>query len=135
MKNVKAVKNSLKFKADPKTGLLTVRVGVKKLVLPVEARMLGGDGYLFLSFSSSSEIYKVEGKDLVPMEGTADGTEAYAALNPAKKRRRGRARGRSTVEMPSELAQLLSKIPAGQKLVGGPGGYRIVKTRVRAKKG
>jgi hypothetical protein len=56
MKNVKSLKNSLKFKAAPKSGVLTVRVGVKKYVLPVDARMIAGDGYLFLSFGSSSEI-------------------------------------------------------------------------------
>lgn len=135
MKNIKSVKNSLKFKADPKKGLLTVRIGVKKLVVPVEARMLGGDGFLFLSFNSSSEIYKVDGKELVPLDGQADGTEAYAALNPSKRRKRGRGKGRSSVEMPTDLAQMLSKLPSGHKLVAGPGGYRLVKTRVRTKKG
>ena len=135
MKNVKAVKNSLKFKADPKMGLLTVRIGVKKLVVPVEARMLSGEGFLFLSFTSSSEIYKVDGKSMVAMDGQEDGTDAYAALNPAKRRRRGRGKGRSTVEMPDELAQLLSKLPAGHKLVAGASGYRIVKARIRTKKG
>lgn len=135
MKNIKTVKNSLKFKAEPKSGLLTVRIGVKKLVLPVEARMLGGDGYLFLSFQSSSEIYKVDGKNLTPMAPEADGTDAHTALNPGRRRRRKGGKGRGAVEMPDDLAKMLSKLPEGHKLVSGPGGYRLVKARTRSKKG
>lgn len=134
MKNVKSLKNSLKFKAAPKSGVLTVRVGVKKYVLPVDARMIAGDGYLFLSFGSSSEIYEVGGKTLTPMAGEADGTAAATALTPkAKGRGRGR-RSRKAVEMPDALAKALSQVPPGYKLVPGDGGYRLVRTRVRTKK-
>ncbi len=132
MKNVQAVKNSLKFKAVPKSGLLTVRVGVKKYVLPVEARMIAGDGYLFLSFGSSSEIYKADGKGLVALEPTAEAEEAAAALTPKASRRR--RRNREKAAMPSELEAALKAVPAGHKLVLGPGGYRLVKTRERRKK-
>lgn len=133
MKNIKSVKNSLKFKAEPKSGLLTVRIGVKKLVLPVEARMLSGNGFLFLSFGSSSEIYKVDGKGLSALSPEADGADALAALNPTRKRRRRGSR-KTSVEMPEDLAKLLAKIPAGHKVVPGADGYRLVKTRVRTKK-
>lgn len=133
MKNVKTVKNSLKFKAEPKVGLLTVRIGVKKLVLPVEARMLSGNGYLFLSFGSSSEIYKIGEKGLQPLKPEADGTEAHTALNPVKRRRRRAAR-KASVEMPGDLAAMLAKLPKGHKLVAGEGGYRLVKARTRRSK-
>lgn len=134
MKNVKSLKNSLKFKATPKTGVLTVRVGVKKYVLPVEARMISGEGYLFLSFGSSSEIYEVGPKSLTPMAADADGTAAATALTP-KSRGRGRAkRSRKGVEMPDNLAKALAQVPAGYKLVPGDGGYRLVRTRTRKKK-
>ncbi|MCC7433098.1 MAG: hypothetical protein IT363_00320 [Methanoregulaceae archaeon] len=133
MKNVKSLKNSLKFKATPKTGVLTVRVGVKKFVLPVDARMISGDGYLFLSFGSSSEIYEVGPKSLTPLAPEADGAAAAAALTP-KSRGRGRAkRSRKSVEMPDNLAKALAQVPAGYKLVPGDGGYRLVRTRVRKK--
>lgn len=131
MKTVKSVKNSLKFKTDAKPGLLTVRVGVKKLVLPVEARMLQGGDYMFLSFGASSEIYKIEGKALKALDGNADGTGAYEALTP--KRRKTRRGRRVNVEMPEELKAALAKVPAGYKLVPGPDGYRMVKTRNRGK--
>lgn len=131
-KTVQSVKNSLKFKAEPKKGVLTVRLGVKKLVLPVEARLLHGEGYMFLSFSSSSEIYRIDGKALAPMDSGEDATAAYEALNP-KRRRRGR-RTRQAAEMPEALANALKLIPAGYKLVhDATGAVRLAKTRVRRK--
>lgn len=132
MKNIKTVKNSLKFKTDPKVGLLTVRIGVKKLVLPVEARMLSGGNHLFLSFGSSSEIYEISGKELKVLSPETDGTDAMAALDPGRRRRKRGSR-RGAVEMPEELQALLSKIPPGHKLVAGKSGYRMVKTRTRSK--
>lgn len=134
MKNVKSLKNSLKFKATPKSGVLTVRVGVKKYVLPIEARMISGDGFLFLSFPSSSEIYEVGQKSLTAMSPDADGEAAGVALTPKKGRGRGK-RSRKAVDMPDSLAKALSQVPAGYKLVPGDGGYRLVRTRVRKKKG
>ncbi len=132
MKNIKAVKNSLKFKAEPKVGLLTVRIGVKKLVLPVEARMLQGGNHLFLSFGSSNEIYEIDGKNLKALGGDSDGTAAMTSLTPNKRKRKRGKRG--AVEMPSDVASGLSKIPAGHKIVLGPDGkYRMVKMRTRSK--
>ena len=75
-RSVQNVKNSLKFKAQPKSGILSVKVGVKKFVVPVEARMLSGDGYMFLSFPAVSELFKVEGKTLTSMDSKADASEA-----------------------------------------------------------
>src|SRR6187549_353435 len=103
-KSVQNVKNSLKFKASPKSGILSVKVGVKKFAIPVEARMLSNGDYLFLSFSASSELYTILGKDLKAMPSDSDATEAFTALNPGK--RRGR-RKRESVQMPVELEQAL----------------------------
>lgn len=126
---VQSVKNSLKFKADEKPGILSVRVGVKKFTLPVKARMLNGGEYLFLSFPASSELYKVTGEGLEPLQREADPGDAYAALNPG--RRRGRRRG-GGVEMPEDLANALRAIPDGFKLGYGPDGSpRLVRTRTR----
>ncbi|MCB8932608.1 MAG: hypothetical protein M9921_06670 [Fimbriimonadaceae bacterium] len=132
-KNVKSVKNSLKFKAQSKEGILSVRVGVKKYNLPVEARILSNEDYIFLSFPASSELYQVKDKKLSPMAAEADASAAFAALNPAKKR----ARKRRTVqaEVPTEVANALKKIPRGYRLGFGPDGEpRLVRTRTRAKK-
>jgi len=131
-RTVKSVKNSLKFKAQVKSGLLTVRVGVKKYVLPVDCRILTSDSHIFLSFPASSELYEIKNKQIQAMAGSADATAAFTALNPSR-RRRGRRASKST-EMPAELASALSKIPAGFKLgYDATGKPRLVKKRTRTK--
>ena len=130
-KSVQNVKNSLKFKAAPKSGILSVKVGVKKFSIPVEARMLSNGDYLFLSFSASSELYTISGKDLKPMASESDATEAFQALNPGK--RRGRRR-REQVQMPPELEQALRSLPSGYKLgYSADGSPKLVRARTRKK--
>ncbi len=133
-KTVQSVKNSLKFKTQPKVGILSVRVGVRKYNLPVEGRMLSNGDYIFLSFPASSELYKITGKALEPMEGSADATEAFQTLNPGK-RRGGRRRNASSVEMPAELQEALKTLPSGFKLGYSPDGEpKLVRTRTRQKR-
>jgi hypothetical protein len=128
-KTVQSVKNSLKFKAQPKAGILSVKIGVKKYSVPVEARMLSNGTFVFLSFSASSELYKVENKQMVAMPSDHDATDALVALTPAKRRTR---RSRSGVSLPSDLAEALKGVPAGYKLGYGPDGSpRLVRTRTR----
>jgi hypothetical protein len=130
-KNVKSVKNSLKFKAQPKSGALSVRVGVKKYALPVEARILSSEGYMFLSFPANSELYRVEGKNLSPMDPNEDATEAAAALTPATQKP-GRRKRENGVDMPGALAEALRQIPPGYRLgYGADGTPRLVRTRRR----
>lgn len=132
-KTVQSVKNSLKFKAQPKAGVLSVKVGVKKYAVPVEARILSSGNHIFLSFPASSELYEVKNKELSPMASDADASEAYQALNPGKKRTRRR---REQVAMPPELENALRNIPAGYKLgYGTDGNIRLVRKRTRSKKG
>lgn len=132
-KTVKSVKNSLKFKASPKDGLLTVRVGVKKYVLPVSARMICDGGYMFLSFSATSELYKIDDKKLKAMAPADDATDAYAKLNPSK--RRGRRKATAQAALPTDLEAALKKLPAGFKLgFDAKGEPRLVKTRKRRAK-
>lgn len=131
-KSVQNVKNSLKFKAAPKAGILSVKVGVKKFALPVEARMLSNGDYLFLSFTASSELYTISGKELQAMPSESDATDAFAALNPGK--RRGRRR-REQVQMPDALAAALKALPAGYKLgYGADGSPKLVRARTRKTK-
>lgn len=132
MKSVQSVKNSLKFKAAPKAGILSMKIGVKKYTVPVEARMLSNGEYVFLSFPASSELYKVSDKNLVQLDAQSDATEVQAALTP--KRRRGR-RKRESVEMPAELAAALKNLPSGFKLgYSADGTPKLVKTRTRKSK-
>lgn len=133
-KTVKNVKNSLKFKAVPKQNLLSIKIGVKKYSVPVEARMLSKDGYLYLSFSASSELYKVDGGTLNPLTEDSEAAAAQAALTPSRRRRKGKTP--TDVELPDSVLAALKAIPSGHKLVPtADGGYRLVRTRVRRKKG
>ena len=129
-KTVKTVKNSLKFKAQPKDGILTVRVGVKKYTLPVEARILSDENYIFLSFSASSELYKIDGKALEAMAADVDAADAHAALTPKRKRARRKV---SAVQVPAEVTNALKKMPKGYRLgFDADGEPKMVRTRKRS---
>jgi hypothetical protein len=130
-KTVQNVKNSLKFKAQEKEGVLSIKVGVKKYSVPVKARMLSSADYLFLSFPASSELYEIEAKQLHALDKDADATEAFDVLNPGKRRTRRRS---SAVSMPPDLAEALKNLPTGYKLGYGPDGTpKLVRTRKREK--
>jgi hypothetical protein len=132
MRTVQSVKNSLKFKAIEKEGLLSVRVGVKKFTLPVSARIISGDSYLFLSFAASSELYRVEQTNLLPMSRDEEATDAFADLNSGKRRSRRR---RSGSELAPELAEALRSIPEGYRLgYNADGSPRLIRKRTRAPK-
>ena len=132
-KSVQSVKNSLKFKAQEKEGVLSVRVGVKKFNVPVKARMLSSGEFLFLSFPASSELYRVDKKALAPMEREEDASKAYESLNPGRKARRRRS---GSAEMPDELTNALKAIPEGYKLgYSADGSPKLVRTRKRSKRG
>jgi len=133
-KTVQSVKNSLKFKAKPRSGILSLKIGVKKYSVPVEARMLAGGGYLFLSFPAVSELFTVAAGQLTPLPTDSDASEAHVALSPAPKKR-GRKKGSGTVEISDELKAVLRGLPAGTKLVPtADGSYKLVKTRTRKKR-
>jgi len=133
-KTVQKVKNSLKFKATEKSGLLTVRYGVKKFTLPVKARMISDGKYMFLSFGSSSELYQIEDEGLKAMGRDVDANDAYEALNTTKKR--GRPRKTTDASITPELEKALKAIPTGHRLVyNADGSIKLVKTRTRKKKG
>jgi hypothetical protein len=133
-KTVQKVKNSLKFKAEEKEGLLTIRYGVKKFVVPHKVRMICDGKNMFLSFTASSELYEVSGKGLKSLDKGADATAIYSNLNPGRKKR-GAGRKRSSVAMDPALEALLKSIPDGYRLgYDASGAPKLVKTRVRAKK-
>lgn len=129
-KTVKNVKNSLKFKAQPKPGLISVKVGTKKYVVPVDARILSDDKYIFLSFPACSELFETHGKELRALPPEMDASDAYAALNPSKRRGRRKA---SPAPLPAEVAAALKSIPPGFKIGYDPDGTpRLVRRRNRS---
>ena len=131
-RTVQYVKNSLKFKANEGEDVVSIQLGRKKYVVPVKVRFLSSDGYLFLSFPASANLFQVSDEGLTPVTTDEDAQAAFEKLRSRK------ARGKKVVEqvsMPSELANALAAIPPGFKLGYGPDGTpRLVKTRTRSKK-
>ncbi len=132
-KTVEKTKASLKLRAQARNGALTLRLGVKKYVLPFEVRLLTSNEYVFVHVPPSAEIMKLT------QDGLEVVTDARAAEEAAKSFRRSRKRssGKSAapVEMPTEVAAALSKIPPGYKIgYGLDGSIRLVKTRRRRRK-
>jgi hypothetical protein len=132
-RTVQYVKNSLKFKANEGDDVVSIQLGRKKYVVPVKVRFLSADGYLFLSFPASANLFRVSEDGLSAMANEDDAQEAYEKLRTRKTR--GRKAEAAEVTLPTELASALAAIPSGFKLGYGPDGTpRLVKTRTRTKK-
>lgn len=128
-----SAKTSLKNSAPEKDRVLTVRLGVKKLVLPVTAKLAQSGEYLFLSFPASTEIYRMDGKTLAPIENDEEAGAAMEAL--ATPRRRG-GRRKKAVEIAPEVHEALANLPAGHRIgYDAEGNAKLVKTRPRRRKG
>lgn len=131
-RTIEKIKSALKLKATPKTGALTLRMGVKKYVLPFEVRILKSDEYLFVHLPPNAGVFSFDGKALKEVNDSAMGEKAVASFKSRRKRRGSRDGG--SVDMPTELSSALSKIPSGYKLgYDGDGNPRLVKTRTRRK--
>jgi len=132
-RTVQYVKNSLKFKANEGEDVVSIQLGRKKFVVPVKVRFLSSEGYLFLSFPASANLFQVTEDGLAPVTTDEAAQEAFEKLRSRKSR--GSTKAAETVVMPSELATALAAIPPGFKLGYGPDGTpRLVKTRTRSKK-
>lgn len=130
---INKIKFGLKLRAEAREGVLTLRMGVKKYVLPFEARMLSSDDYVFVHIPPTAEIMRVDGRQLVVVT-KAD--EAEEAAKTFRKKRRKSSRGDSEeAELPDNVKEALNKIPDGYRLgYDADGQPRLVKTRRRRKK-
>ncbi|MBS1722059.1 MAG: hypothetical protein JSS66_03510 [Armatimonadetes bacterium] len=127
------MKSSLKLRTQARNGALTLRLGVKKYVLPFEVRMISSNEYIFVHIPPSAEIMKLEKDGLKVVTDMASADEAVKSFRRSRKRSGGRSPRQ--VEMPAEVAAALSKIPSGYKLAyGADGSPRLVKTRRRRSK-
>lgn len=132
-KTIEKTKSALKLKAQPKEGALTLRLGVKKIVLPFEVRMLKSDEFLFVHLPPAAGLFQFDGKTLKEVTSDADGEKATASFRKPRKRRGSRTK--KSAEMPDALAKALTQVPSGYKLgYDANGAPRLVKTRVRTKK-
>ena len=132
-KTVEKTKSALKLRTQSRDGALTLRLGVKKYVLPFEVRLLTSNEYVFVHIPPCAEIMKI-GKS--GLEVVTDSTAADDAAKSFRKgRKRAAGKGSSKIEMPSDVAIALSKIPQGYKVGYNPDGtVKLVRTRRRRKK-
>lgn len=133
-KTVDAVTRALKLRATPKDRSLTLRMGVKKHMLPFEVRVLTSSDYLFVHVPPAAGIMKITKDGLVPVTSYDEAKQAQASFRQSRKGRGRVARAAAAVEMPAELATALKKVPAGYKLAyDADGKPRLVKARKRRK--
>ena len=127
------IKFGLKLRTNSTTGALSLKMGVRKMTLPFEARLIKSDEYVFVHIPPSAEIFKIDGKALRMVTESKEAEEAVVSFRKARKR--GKRASAKDVEMPSELETALKKIPDGFKLgYDESGNVRLVKKRTRRKK-
>lgn len=131
-KTIEKTKAALKLRTSATPRILTLKVKGKKHVLPIEARLIESDEYVFIHIPPTAEIFQIlpDGLKIVTSDEGADA--AVAAFRKARRRQAG-PEGKGPV-VPPELASILSKIPAGYKLgYGADGSPKLIKTRRRNK--
>jgi len=132
-KSLEQVKSSLKLRTEPKANALTLRIGVKKYVLPFEARLIQSDDTLFVHIPPAAEIFKVSGGKLVAVDSADAAAEAAKVLRRPRGPKRRSAN--KSVEMSPDLAKVLANVPAGYKIgYDASGRPRLVRTRQRRRK-
>lgn len=127
------IKFGLKLRTNSTNGALSLKMGVRKMTLPFEARLIKSDEFVFVHIPPSAEIFKIDGKNLKMVTDAKEAEEAVVSFRKARKR--GKRSAAKDVEMPTELESALNKIPDGFKLgYDADGRPRLVKTRTRRKK-
>ncbi len=133
-KSIEKIKSGLKLRTQPREGALTLRIGVKKFVLPVEARLIVSDEYVFLHIPPTAELMKISADGLALVSELSGAEHAVSTFKKSRKSSSGRRASRGGMEMPADLSELLNKLPAGYKLgYGTDGSPKLVRTRKRRK--
>ncbi len=131
-KTIEKTKAALKLRTSATPKILTLKVKGKKHVLPIEARLIESDEYVFIHIPPTAEIFQIM-PDGLKMVTTDEGADAAVAAFRKARRRQSGPEGKGPI-VPPELASILSKIPAGYKLgYGADGSPKLIKTRRRNK--
>lgn len=130
-RSVDKIKFGLKLRTVKQQNSLTFRIGVKKYVLPFEARIVKSDDYLFLHVPPAAEIMKITKNGLQIVTKPSEAEEAVKSFRKSRKKIK---RPRKQVKMPVEVQDALKKIPSGYKLgYDADGNLKLVKKRTRKK--
>lgn len=132
-KSIEKVKAGLKLRAQERSGVLTLRLGTRKFVLPFEARMLTSDDHVFVHIPPSAEIMKI-GEEGLEVISDAAQAEAAAATFKRTRSKSGGSKAKKSAEVPQELLDALQKLGAGYKIgYNRDGSVKVVKARKRRK--
>lgn len=132
-KTIDKTKSALKLRTQARDGALTLRLGVKKYVLPFEVRLLTSNEFVFVHIPPCAEIMKIASSGLEVVTDSATADEAAKSFRRGRKRSAGK--NSSKVELPNDVAAALSKIPAGYKIgYSADGSVKLVRSRKRRKK-
>lgn len=133
-KTTENVKQGLKLRAEAMPQALTLRLGVKKHVLPFEPRIIKSDGYVFVHIPPSAEILKFTEEGLEVVTDAAEAAAAAASFKKPRGRRSKKEAAAPAVEVPQEVKDALAKVPAGFKIgYNKDGSIKFVKARKRRK--
>lgn len=133
-KTIEKTKSSLKLRTQARDGALTLRLGVKKYVLPFEVRLLTSSEYVFVHIPPCAEIMKIGKNGLEVVTDQASADEAAKSFRKGRKRSAGKAA--SKLELPNDVLAALNKLPAGYKIgYETDGSVKLVRTRKRRKGG
>ena len=131
-------KNSVKYRTQSRQNRVSVRIGRKNYQLPVTVKTVEGKNFAYLSLPSTASVFKLDGKNLVPVtETSADAPAATAellAVSTSTKTTRTRKASTDTPTVPDAVLAAIKSLPSGYKLVIGASGPKVVKTRTRKPK-
>jgi hypothetical protein len=132
-KNLNKIKQSLKLKAEPKPGSLTLKIGTRKFVLPFEPRYIATDEFVFIHLTPNADLFKVSAEGLSPVT-EEDAEKAASAFRRPRGPRGSRKAAPEQAELPQEFRDLESKVPAGFRLgYDKEGRLKLIRTRKRRK--
>lgn len=131
-KTIDNVKLTLKQRAISQENALTLRLGRRRIVLPAEVRTLASDDYMFVHIPAFAEVLKRDGSES-KIVTTVKEADAARKSFPRKSRKKTRSGGkRETPEIPADVKDALSALPAGYKLGYDENGKpKLVKKRKR----
>jgi succinate dehydrogenase/fumarate reductase flavoprotein subunit len=92
---------------EEKSNLLSVRIGTKKIVLPQNIQILQDGSHMFISFSGTTDIYALEGKNASLITDTVQASEAIQTLKSNIEKQRMKRRAKKTLEVSPELEKAL----------------------------
>lgn len=133
-KTVNDVHKYLKLRATPRENVLFVKVGLKRIAVPIETKLCVSENFLFVHIPPGTALLNLkDGTSVSTLEQAMEAQKSFR--KPKSEDGRHRRSHVLKLDVPNEIHDALSKIPKGYKLVIGPTGTpRIVKARVRTKK-